>query len=153
RLCEGSELPLDVPTKPWSAKEFPEIADWLEQNKQPLALVIEATRRQEYYNPLVPRSADDWSPGLLHALLPNVQRCREIASALTCRAMLRVAEGETDQAWQDLLACHRLARLMGRGANFIGFYVGIAVEAIASRTDLEFIEHSKLSSKQLLRCL
>ena len=29
--------------------------------------------------------------------------------------MFRLHEGKTDEAWQDLLACHRLARLVARG--------------------------------------
>jgi hypothetical protein len=146
-------LPTDVPTKPWSANDFPEIADWLEQNKKPLALVIEATRRTEYFNPLVPRRTEDWSPGLIGALLPSTQRCREIASALVCRAMLRVSEGNKDEAWQDLLACHRLGRLTARGATLVELLVGIAIEGVASKGDVEFIEHSKLTSKQFLACL
>ena len=40
---------------------------------------------------------------------------REAARALTARAMLRVDEGKVDEAWDDLLACHRLARLAGQG--------------------------------------
>jgi hypothetical protein len=143
----------DPPTKPWVAKDLPGIADWLERNRRPLALVIEATRRPEYYNPLVPRRTEDWSPGLISALLPSMQRCREIASALVCRAMLRVSEGNKDEAWQDLLACHRLGRLTARGATLVELLVGIAIEGVASKGDVEFIEHSKLTSKQFLACL
>src|SRR5205807_2330767 len=95
---------------PWHAKDEPELADWLKRCEKPLALVIEASRRPEYYNPLVPRRPLGGAGALLNSLLPNVQRCRELAFALTCRAMLRVGEGQTDAGWQDLLACHRLAR-------------------------------------------
>src|SRR5713226_8148168 len=77
---------------PWRDKDKPEIADWLKRNEKPLVLVLEDTARPEYYNPLVPERTEDWSPGLLGALLPNVQQCRELAMALTCRAMLRVTE-------------------------------------------------------------
>src|SRR5260370_32716915 len=93
---------------PWTAEAEPDLADYLSKNERPLAVVIEATRRPQYYNPLVPKSTEDWSPGLQGVLNPNVQKCRELAVALTCRAMLRVAQGKTDEAWQDLLACHPL---------------------------------------------
>lgn len=139
---------------PWTAKEQTDLADWLTRNEKPLALVTAATRRPEYYNPLVPNRADDGSAGLLMgALLPSVQRCRELAAALACRAMLRVGEGDIATAWQDLLACHRLGRLVGRGGTLIELLVGITIDQIASRADLAFIDHAKLTSKQLLVCL
>jgi hypothetical protein len=138
---------------PWTAKEEPELADWLHQSEKPLALVKEATGRPDYYNPLVPRRTDDWSPGLIAALLPSAQRCREVAAALTCRAMLRVTEGKVDEAWQDLLACHRLGRLVARGGGLIEFLAGIAIDAVASKADLAFLDHAKLESKQVLVCL
>jgi hypothetical protein len=153
QLGQASERPVDLPYKPWSMKDAPEVAEWLEANKKALALVIEATRQPEYYNPLVPRRTEDWSPGLISALLPSTQKCREIASALVCRAMLRVSEGNKDEAWQDLLACHRLGRLTARGATLVELLVGIAIEGVASKGDVEFIEHSKLKSKQFLVCL
>ena len=78
---------------PWTAKENPELAQWLLLNEKPLAVVTQATKRPEYYNPMVPRRTEDWSHGLIGALLPQVQKCRELATALTCRAMLQVTEG------------------------------------------------------------
>jgi hypothetical protein len=144
---------LEVPTKPWRAEEHPELADWLARNEQPLALAIEATRRPEYYNPLVPKRTEDWSAGLLEALLPNVQCCREIAAAFASRALLRVAEGKIDEAWQDLLACHRFGRLIVRGGTLVEMLVGLALDQVASKADVAFLEHAKLTSKQVLQCL
>jgi len=120
-----------------------------EANQKPLVVVMEATRRPEYFNPLVsPRSEKE--PGsLIESLVPSVQKCRELASALTARAMLRVAEGKFDDAWQDLLACHRLARLLGRGASIIEGLVGIALDTIASHADLAYLARAKLTSKQV----
>src|SRR5262249_16356449 len=97
---------------PWRAADEPELAEWLKRNQKPLAFVIEATTLPDYYNPLVPRRAPGWCGSLMDSLLPNVQKCREVAAALACRAVLRATSGETDAAWQDLLACHRLGRLL-----------------------------------------
>jgi hypothetical protein len=152
QLGRPSELPDDLPNRPWSAKDLPEVADWLQQNEKPLAVMIEATRRPEYFNPHVARSTENTVPILLNALLPSTQKCREIASALVTRAMLRVSEGKFDEAWQDLLACHRLGRMMGHG-TLVELLVGIAIEGVASKADVEFIDHSNLTTKQLLACL
>ena len=114
---------------------------------------MEATRRPEYYNPLTPDRTEDWSLGLIGALMPTMGKCRELANALTCRAMLRVADGKVDEAWQDLLACHRLGRLIARGGSLIEVLVGIAINQIANEADVAFVDHAKLTSKQVLACL
>jgi hypothetical protein len=91
--------------RPWAAKDYPFIGAWLKQNEKPLAVVLEAVKRPKYYNPLVSRrTPQDPNGSLIGVLLPSVQKCREIASLLSARAMLRLQEGKTDEAWADLLA-------------------------------------------------
>lgn len=138
---------------PWSAQEEPELAEWLERNEKPLALIIAATKRPEYYNPLTPKRTEDWSPGLVGSLLPTVQKCREVSQALVCRALLRVREGKVTDAWQDLLACHRLGRLLSRGGCLIEALVGIAIEQIASIADIVFLDNVKPAAPQALAYL
>jgi hypothetical protein len=138
---------------PWAAEDEPELVDWLKQSEKPLSLVLDATHRPAYYNPLVPRRTDDWSAGLLGALVPSVQRCRDVGAALLCRAMLRVNEGKVDEAWQDLLACHRLGRQVASGGTVIELLAGIAIDQIACKADLAFLDHAKLELKQVLACL
>jgi hypothetical protein len=138
---------------PWTVKEQPDVADWLKRNDKPLALVIEATKRSQYYNPLATKRTDPGEPKLLNSLLPNVQRCRDLANALASRAMGRVGAGDHDGAWQDLMACQRLGRLVARGATLIDSLVGIALVAVATDAQLAFLSHGKHSSKQLLTWL
>jgi hypothetical protein len=146
---------MDRATKwPWRAQDEPELANWLNRVEKPLAIVIAASRRPEYFNPMLPKNVDDYSqPRLVGALLPNVQVCRGIAAALACRAMLRVNDGKTEEAWRDLLACHRLGRLVGRGGELIELLVGIALDRIAGQADIAFLDHSKLTSNEIQRCL
>lgn len=136
--------------RPWTAKDHPQIAAWLKANEKPLAVVLEATRRPEYFNPLVSPKDKKGQGSLIGVLLPAVQKCRELARALTARAMLRVAEGKFDAAWQDLLACHRLARLVARGGTIIEALVGIAIDQVASNADLAYLEKAPLTSRQIL---
>jgi hypothetical protein len=139
--------------RPWTAKEHPNIAAWLKANEKPLALVIEATKRPHFYSPLVPNKKGKGSSGLVGALMPGVQKCRELASALTARAMLEVGEGRPDDAWQDLLACHRLGRLVMRGSTIIMGLVGISLDTLAGKADLAFLAGAKLSARQIQDCL
>src|SRR5262249_25435442 len=67
--------------------------------------------------------------------------------------MLRVGEGKTEEAWQDILACHRLGRLVGQGGSLIELLVGIALDAIADNADVAFLNHAKLTPKQINMCL
>jgi len=138
-----------VTQRAWAAKDYPEVAAWLKANEKPLVVFVEATKRPGYFNPLVSPNKS----GLVGAPVPSVQKCREAANAFAARAMLRVAEGNFDDAWQDLLACHRLARLLGRGATLIEFLVGIAIDVIASKADVAFLERAPFTSKQDLACL
>jgi hypothetical protein len=137
----------------WKASEHPNIAAWLKANDKPLALVLEASTRPHYFSPLVPKRTEKGSSGLIGALLPSVQKCRELAAALTARAMLRLGEGRGNDAWQDLLACHRLGRLVGRGGTLIEALVGIAIDAIAGRADIVFLDKADLKTEQILACL
>jgi len=97
--------------RPWTATGYPALASWLKANEKPMAVIVQATKRSHYFCPLTPPRTKQGPSGLINALLPSVQGCRELANALVVRAMLRLGQGDTEGAWQDLLACHRLGRL------------------------------------------
>ena len=140
--------------RPWTPQQYPHVAAWLKLNEKPLALVLEATKRPDYFSPLVRRKTDKGSSGLLGALwAPGMQEFREIMKALVGRAMLRVAQGRAGDAWQDLLACHRLGRLVGRGPTLIDGLVGIAIDTATDEADLAFLGSANLSTKQIQDCL
>jgi hypothetical protein len=63
--------------------------------------------------------------------------------------MLRVSEGKFDTAWQDLTACHRLARLLSRGGTMIEFLVSVATDSIASTATLAYLDRADLTADQL----
>jgi hypothetical protein len=135
--------------RPWAAEEYPDLAAWLVANEKPLALVIEATKRPSYFNPRASHRPEKGPGGLINALVPCVVMCRRLAHALTARAMLRVREGKFDEAWQDLLACRRLGRLVARGPSLIEFLVGIAIDQSAGDAQLAYLERARLSGKQV----
>jgi hypothetical protein len=135
--------------RPWAAKDYPNIAAWLEANEKPLAVVVEATRRPDFFNPIVTYWIDEKPGSLIGALLPSAQRCRELAVALSARAMLRLEERKIDEAWQDLLACHRLGRLVSRGGTLIEGLIGLSIDINAGRPDLAYLERADLTDKQI----
>jgi hypothetical protein len=139
---------------PWAVESEPVLAAYLRRNENGLTKLIDATKLRSYYNPLVPKRTEDWSPGLLESLLPNVQKCREWAVALISRAMLRLNERKIDEAWQDLLAAHRLGRLVAHGGTLVELLIGIALDQLASNAEITFLSHTeRRSSKQIMAYL
>lgn len=138
---------------PWAADRYPHVAAWLKANEAPLAVVLEAANRPKYFNPLLPTVKDGKSNGLISCLLPSVQKSRELVLALTARAMLRAGSGDPAAAWQDLMACHRLARHVGRGGTLIEGLVAIAVDAVTCRADVGLLAAPNLDPKFLRACL
>ncbi len=134
----------------WVAKDYPHIASWLKANEKPLALVLEATRRPDYHNPVVSnKSGDEGWYGLIGALMPGAVKCfREVAPALAARAMLHAGEGRFEAAWKDLLACERLGRLIAHGAEYNEYLLGIDVIQVASDADLALLDFARPTAKQ-----
>src|SRR5207245_9701859 len=98
-----------------------------------------------YYSPSASGKSGDKGPApLFTSLAPGLRKCREIVSALATRAVLRVGQGRYDDAWQDLLACHRLARHVARGAQVLDALVGVALESIAAGADVAFLARAEL---------
>jgi hypothetical protein len=135
--------------QPWAAKDLPNVAAWIAVNEKPLAVVYEAVKRPEYFNPLCSWKSEAKGPSdLLGVLLPNVQKCREVGGALAARAMLRVDDGKFDESWQDLYACHRLSRLLSRGGTLIEFLVSVALDSIASTATVAYLDRADLTADQ-----
>jgi hypothetical protein len=134
-------------TVPWSEAQSPERAIWLKKHQKALDLAVEATRRSRCYFPLV-RPAD--ADMLFDTPVYGLQASNAIGQALTVRALLRIREGKTSEAQQDLLACHRLGRLVGSGPFLIHGAVGRAIDHRASLADAALLESGKLTATNAL---
>ncbi|MCX7422817.1 MAG: hypothetical protein NT013_25215 [Planctomycetia bacterium] len=136
-------------SRPWTTEEFPADAAWLRSVEKPLDLVVEATRRREYFSPMVSDGADD---PLFATLLPGVQETRWLARTLVSRAMWRLGEEQRFEAWADLIAVHRLGRLMSRDSCFVGWLVGSAIEKLAIDAELRFLAETQSTVRHLKFC-
>ncbi|MDB5385903.1 MAG: hypothetical protein JWM11_1549 [Planctomycetaceae bacterium] len=138
-------------TRPWTAKEFPEIAEWLHSIEIPLRRITEGTERTEYYSPYV--SSEEGEGKMFFVTLPGIQVGRAIARALVSRAMLSLGENERLQAWSDLQAVHRLGRLMGRGPSTVEGFTGFIIETMAIDGELRFLSETRPTAKFIARYL
>jgi hypothetical protein len=133
--------------RPWSRSEFPQLAGWLSANEKPLAIVLEASKRPRRYDPQIP----DRNGTILSIKFPALMAYRDAAWALEVRATLRVGEGKFYDAWEDLLAIHRLARLAGQGPTLVDGLVPVGIDWIARSGDQVLLQREKLTPNQLLR--
>ena len=144
---------LDVARRqPWNKQEFPDIAAWLKLNEPQLKLIVEASRCPGFYHSLVAERDKNGRGNLTGMPMPSIQRYRTAAQALTVRAMFKLHRGQIDDAWADLMACHRLGRLIALKGTWIEFLVGTALESMARTTDLVYFDYAKLTPKQLRAC-
>ena len=134
---------------PWKGRQLPLVAAWLAKNEVPLRIIVEGSRRPQYFQPIIA----DRDNGLIAALLPSVQALRTAGRALVARAMMRLGEGKDQMAWNDLQAAHRLGRHVSHGSTLIESLVGIAIDGIAAKGDAKFFAHCRPDPKQARRYL
>jgi len=138
-------------SRPWTHQQYPDLARWLEANEKPLQVAIEATARPRYY---VPSTTKGTYPMLIAAWWQAMRKSRTvIARALIARAMLRVESGQIDAARADLIACHRLARLLSQGPGLDDALRGISIDGMAFRGDVALVHFGKPSPEQARRML
>jgi len=134
--------------QPWTRRDCPIVAEWLDANVNPLELIERAAMRSQYYSPLVTND------GLVQGeIASTMQNLRESARLLVTRAMFRLGDNDIPGAWSDLLVCHRLARLSSqRAPGIVSFQTAMAVESIAARGDEALVAHG-LSLGLARKCL
>jgi hypothetical protein len=62
--------------------------------------------------------------------------------------MLHAGAGKFDEAWHELLACHRLGRLLMRGADPDEFLAGAGIDQVASDAELALLDRANPTAKQ-----
>jgi hypothetical protein len=132
--------------RPWSKEEFPLIADWLAVNEKPLALLLEASKRPRRYDPLLCGDSDEGK--LLDASLVHLELSREAGRALLARAMLRLKLGDVGNCWADLLACHRLARLIGQEPGVVDALTAFGIDGRVCQGDQAVLRHARFAAAQ-----
>lgn len=130
---------------PWKEADFPWLVAWFRSHEEPLRHVETASERTESFSPLVTGPDEP----LMCVLLPGIQASRDLGRALIARAMLKLGEGSRFDAWRDLMAAHRLGRLIGRGSTGIEGLVGVAIEREAIEAELTLIAETQPPAKQI----
>jgi len=85
--------------------------------------------------------------GLIGMSLEGIQQSRDVARVLSTRAMWHLGEGRHADAWRDLLAVHRWARLVGQGQMIIEQLVAIAIDGIAAEGTNALLADARLPAQ------
>ena len=134
----------------WKKDEFPLLARFLQENEEPLQLIVPATRRPRLYLPLV---SGPPSNAFIHVNLPNVFAFHQAGEYLAARAMAKLPLEDVDGAWADLLACHRLARLVGQAPDCAGWSVAVSLEKVACQADKSLLAKANLTGPRARQML
>lgn len=130
--------------KPWKAETFVDVADYLKANQAGLDAVVALSNKPRYFAPLLaieePQRLLSASFAIEHRL-PFMMRC------LTARAMFRMVNDDLSGAMADILAIHRLAKLLADGSPCdVSSGRANLMNAFAYRAEVALLESGKLTS-------
>ncbi|MCC7475565.1 MAG: hypothetical protein IT425_09230 [Pirellulales bacterium] len=143
----ADDLHDQVMARPWKAQMYPWLAQWVKDSQQPLDMIVAGSRRSRCYFPSPSLHYKETSP-LVSVILSGQQSSRECGRSLATRAMLHLGEGRHAEAWNDLLAIHRVGRLVAQGQFLVEDLIGIALDNIASEGTMALLASDQLSAEQ-----
>jgi hypothetical protein len=132
-------------TTPWTATDYPAVAQMLAKNQKPLDAFVHGMNRSRFYSPIV--EVNDQFLGNLDLLL-GVSEARTMVRMLVSRAMLRLGDKDIPGAWNDLLACCRFVRVYGERPLLADRLIASSLEGIAGGSIVTLSGQEGLTSAQ-----
>jgi len=127
--------------RPWTGADLPELEAWLVKNEATITQLVTASKRPRYWlpEPSMFRAAESMFGSWTFVDVES----RHASTILTCRAMWHIGERRYADAWRDIHAIYRFARLVGdakRGpTTLITELMTVRIEATASDTLTEHL--------------
>jgi hypothetical protein len=130
----------------WPPTFDPLVVQWVEANEKPLDLIVQASNRPRFFLPWYGGVRTDT---LAEILLPYLGPLRSASRALLARSVIRLEAGDVAGFEQDVLAVHRLARLVNQSPTLIEAIVGMGdMEGAACHIDRLAAGSGKLSAER-----
>ena len=133
---------------PWSKSDYPLWAAVLERNKKTLNALTEGLQRPRFYLPLI--SPQKGAAMLISCdAIADKDGARYAMRLLRLRTMLRLHDGDTAGAWQDIVALYRMGRLkcqMPFVIAWIGF--GLLCDGMAGEAAVVLSQKEGLTAAQ-----
>ena len=132
---------------PWTAEDYPVVAQWVKQDSALLDYFGQCVRMPNY-------TCYRWpSDSLIAILLPDVQATRDFARSLQVRINERIGRGDLEGAWYDVMSMKHIAVHYRSEPVLVTCLVGIAIDGIANASAQQILTHGSLTQTQLERFL
>ncbi|MEQ8847046.1 hypothetical protein [Botrimarina sp.] len=141
----------DPVKRPFTATQLPFVAAWLEENEDPIDLIVEATNRSRWFAPML--SEGGGFEAFLEFEMSLFQEQRNAANTLQTRSNLALGEGRHADAARDALAIVRLAALGAEGPFWINQFVAVAIGGVALDQIDHVAAHASATEESLRRLL
>lgn len=146
-LEDGAQLWEKLSEKPWKNEDCPQAAQWLQERSKVLDYFGYCVRKPNFicWRQMEP-------DGMYSILLPDVQANRAFARDLQVRISHRIAYGDTEGAWYDVMSMFIFARRHFKEQPLcVNNFVGVAVEGIGFQQAVRVLCSGNLSKEQLER--
>lgn len=138
--------------RPWSKSRHPTVEAWLERNTEAMKWVAEASKQPKLYSPLLSSPDKAKYSGIMGVSNPYFAFTGiHLAAAFRARAMQSVHENRPAQAFEDVLICHRMARLVGQDSTTTDFLCGLSWETYATDAAMVCLQHPSVTVDQIRR--
>lgn len=135
--------------QPWVTKDYPLIAGWLAENREPFDILLEATKRKNFYVPRIHiKGASEPTSLSTDTAIANL-RFDQIARFFCSVALWQAHEEDNDTPWDYLMAAQRLAALLEQQRHTTGIMGGHHVRMIADDGVIAFLTSAKLTNDEL----
>lgn len=142
---EGLEWSDFTDAMKWPPPISPGQRQWVKDSKVPLDVLVEASKRSRFF---IPFYGGTRPQTIAETLLPYISAVRDASKALLDRALLRLQAGDVAGFREDVLAVHRLARLLGQEAALVERVAALQMEGWACQADELAAKSGKLSAEQ-----
>lgn len=132
--------------------EMPALIEWLKCNDDALDQIVKATKKEQFYAPLIAKDVGGRRM-LLSTSFPLCESMGEAPRALIARSFVHLYDNEYAEAWNDLFACYRLARLMERMPMQWSLVIAAGIDFQFTRALCDFLNRCPEGSISPSECL
>lgn len=136
RMLQFGEDVSDCPSRVWKADEFPDLKLYLDECEPGFRWIDASVQKSGWY---VPRDAKGES--IIMLSLAEVQEARNVARGLGSRVTLKIGEARYKEAWRDIVLMRGLARKIAQGPTLIEGLIGVAIEGMACRSTMIWLQN------------
>ncbi len=127
------------------------IEGWVQLCADSLNLIAQGAEKPYFWRQYKTSGApDDDGSMLVGILMPDLAKFRDLARALCFRAQIQAARGEYSPAFDDLIVCCKLGRLIGQGErSLIEQDYGFGIQAAAAKKIREILSNYPVGAEEL----